>query len=270
MKKYNIALSFVRVIAMLSIILGHLCKAYKINDYQFGGIGVEIFLFLSGYLYSNRQLNDYAKWLVGRWKRLIFPLWCAIGIYLIISIAIGKNVEGNSLICYIFCIQGIKNIFFDISIPKLPGMGQTWFLTVIIVCYFLMIVLKKALFIENWINDNKIISLLITVALQIACCYVGIQLIYFIEFFIGYYFAKKDDETSHNLWVTKKNVSALMILGGFSGVIRLVSKKYIDGSILYDRIVARWSFCFIAILIVAILILLCRFSFIKELTGSGV
>lgn len=43
MKKFNPAISFIRVVAMLSIILGHVCTEYGINTYQFGGIGSKYF-----------------------------------------------------------------------------------------------------------------------------------------------------------------------------------------------------------------------------------
>lgn len=38
MKRFNPAISFIRVIAMISIILEHICTEYKINTYQFGGM----------------------------------------------------------------------------------------------------------------------------------------------------------------------------------------------------------------------------------------
>ena len=62
MNKYNPAISFIRVTSMFSIILGHVCTEYGINTYQFGGIGVERFLFLSGYLYGTKYISDYRKW----------------------------------------------------------------------------------------------------------------------------------------------------------------------------------------------------------------
>ena len=62
MKKYNPAISFVRVIAMMSIIVGHLFVIYGINDYQLLAIGVEIFLFISGFLYGNYGTDSWARW----------------------------------------------------------------------------------------------------------------------------------------------------------------------------------------------------------------
>lgn len=60
--KFNPAISFIRVLAMFSIIVGHLCTAYNINTFQFGSIGVEIFLFISGFLYGNYQADSWLKW----------------------------------------------------------------------------------------------------------------------------------------------------------------------------------------------------------------
>lgn len=210
-ENYNKSISFVRVIAMLSIILGHLCTTYKINTYQFGGIGVEIFFFISGYLYSNKHINNYVKWWKQRWKRIILPLWCAVCICLIISLSLGMFNGWSSLLSYAFCIQGLKHIFFNILVPTMPGMAQSWFLTVLVVCYALMIFIKKNKMIENWVNEHIVFSLLIAFVLQIVLCYVGIQLVYIIQFFIGYFIAKRYDGKTNNQWVTKRNIRVLTI-----------------------------------------------------------
>lgn len=55
-RKQDLTLSAIRVLAMLSIILGHWLSFLGINTYQLLSVGVEIFLFLSGYLYSNKKL----------------------------------------------------------------------------------------------------------------------------------------------------------------------------------------------------------------------
>lgn len=60
------------------------------------------------------------------------------------------------------------------------------------------------------------------------------------------------------------------ILSVFVGIIRLISKKYMDGTILYDRIIARWSFVIISIWLVAMLISLCVTKGIERIIDSGV
>lgn len=153
MKKFNPAISFIRVLAMFSIILEHICTEYGINTYQFGEIGVEVFLFLSGYLYGNKNIPHYTKWGY-RWKRLIPPLWCAVAICLMITIVLKAPFKWDSIVTYLFCVQGINRIAFNIQIPTSLGMGQTWFLTILVVSYVLMIALKRLPIIETGITKN--------------------------------------------------------------------------------------------------------------------
>lgn len=53
----NHSISIIRVLAMLSIVLGHICTWKGINTYQLGAIGVEVFLFISGYLYGKKRID---------------------------------------------------------------------------------------------------------------------------------------------------------------------------------------------------------------------
>ena len=43
---------------MISIIIGHWCTFAGIYIYQLGGIGVEVFLFLSGYIYGQKKIPN--------------------------------------------------------------------------------------------------------------------------------------------------------------------------------------------------------------------
>ena len=74
--RFDPNISVIRTIAVFSIIAGHLLTMYNIEHFQFGAIGVEIFFFISGYLYSDKRIDDVKKWLVNRWKRLIDSFHC--------------------------------------------------------------------------------------------------------------------------------------------------------------------------------------------------
>ena len=62
MKNFDFRISFVRVLAMLSVILGHWCSFAGIYTYQLGGIGVQIFIFLSGYIYGQKDIPNIMAW----------------------------------------------------------------------------------------------------------------------------------------------------------------------------------------------------------------
>ena len=268
MKRFSPAISFIRVIAMLSIILGHICTAYSINTYQFGGIGVEIFLFISGYLYGNMTIPNSTDWWRKRWKRLIPALWCSAGICLAITIALKDSFDWKAVITCLFCVQGVSHIAFNMRIPALSGMGQTWFLTVLVVCYILILALKKYKRVEDKIGKTIIPSAVTAVAAQISLCFIGIQIIYILQFFIGYFLCRADTAENQNAWVNKKTVAGFTVASAVFAVLRLAAKRYIDETILYDRIISRWSFAVIAIWLIMIQILMCRCGRVKKLVHS--
>ena len=270
MKSFNPAISFVRVVAMLSIIVGHICTEYRINTFQFGGIGVEIFLFISGYLYGTREINNYVQWGIKRWKRLIPPLWYAVAICTFVTILMGASMKWTVILTYIFCAQGIGRIVIKNRMQTLLGMGQTWFLTILVVCYILMLLLKKFPKIEKHIDEHRGLYVLGSVFLQITLCYVGIQIVYFLQFFIGYFLSKKDTDQTQNAWVNRRSVVALMVASIISAGVRLWTNRCIDGTILYDRVVARWSFCIISIWLISIMVLVCKKEWAERMVKSRI
>jgi peptidoglycan/LPS O-acetylase OafA/YrhL len=79
--KYDYSISVARVLAMLSIIVCHLLSACHINDFQIAAVMVDVFLFISGYLYGLKQIADGRKWLKARFRRIIVPQWVNLAIY---------------------------------------------------------------------------------------------------------------------------------------------------------------------------------------------
>lgn len=61
----DITVSIIRVLSMLMIILDHLLPWEGISTKQLLSVGVEIFLFISGYLYGDRVLDSFSKFIGG-------------------------------------------------------------------------------------------------------------------------------------------------------------------------------------------------------------
>ena len=205
-----------------------------------------------------------------RWKRLIPPLWCAVAICLGVTIALSAPVEWASLLSYLLCIQGIGNIAFRVMVPTLPGMGQTWFLTILLACYVLMLLLKRHQKLEIAISKKWIASSFVAIIAQIGLSYIGIQTVYILQFFIGYFLSKIDTNEVQNKWVSRKSIIILTISSVVLGILRLLANRYIDGTIFYDRIIARWSFSVIAIWLIAVQIIVCRSALAEKLVKSKV
>lgn len=64
-KEKDITVSIIRVLSMLMIILDHLLPWKGIDNEHLLSVGVEIFLFISGYLYGDRVLDSFSKFMGG-------------------------------------------------------------------------------------------------------------------------------------------------------------------------------------------------------------
>lgn len=105
---------------------------------------------------------------------------------------------------------------------KIGGGAHLWFISVIFLCYLVTPFLQK-------IKKRLIIVILILIAVGGSLCYLshvgGMTILYASVYIIGYYFRNKEKE------ITEVNAVAIIIL---SLIIRLVSMKYLDGTVMYD------------------------------------
>lgn len=252
---------------MISIIVGHWFKMVGINEYQLLSIGVEIFFFVSGYLYARKKIDQCLDWLIKRWKRLIVPFWIVVALNVIIQngLNVWTSNQFLSLFFNLLNIQGLNRFFLFINTGSISGMGQTWFLTILMLSYFFMLLVKRNPVIEEWIDENIFLVSFLSIVSQILLSFVGVQIIYQICFFIGYFLSRKK-------WLVRKNYLIVTMLTMLLCVGRLILKRYIDGSILYDQVISRWSFVFLALFIIMILIWMCDKygSFTEKIVSSKI
>lgn len=75
----DVSVQMIRIISMFSIFLCHLVQELNNTTIaktgQFFNVGVYVFLFLSGWLYGNKKIENYGKWILGRVKRVLVPMW---------------------------------------------------------------------------------------------------------------------------------------------------------------------------------------------------
>ncbi len=220
---------------MFSIVCCHLFSFLDIDALaMFFNVGVYVFLFISGFLYGNKNINGYGKWLKKRCKKLLIPFYIFL-IFLLSYYNLTQNVcfDLNTLFIFAFCLQGLHWIVPTMN-AELQGADHLWFITVIFICYFLMIIVKK---IETkWkFYDKKIsvIVLSILVFLQIIK-FIGLRFNseYFLIYFVGYYISKYQVE------VTKTKFVLFGITAMFLSItIRLLSKYWFDNTPIYGIIV---------------------------------
>lgn len=239
--RFDPRISIIRVCAMLSIIAGHWLSMQNINHFQFGAIGVEIFFFVSGYLYSDKKIYNVKAWMCNRWHRLIIPYWIVLGGGILLRLFFGYDVTVSAAIVFFLNLQGIDRIFRNISLPVLKGMGQTWFLSVLVICYIIMLVLKKRPIIEKKVREHIKGAFVCSVLCQIVLSFVGIQIIRPLCFFYGYFWNKE----KLNMPIKKYSILTLLLV--MLTAVRFIAHRFYDNSILYDYIVFGWSFVALAI-----------------------
>ena len=106
--KKNVSIQLVRIIATVLILLCHLVQEFGNTTIamtgQFFNVGVQIFLFLSGYLYGKKNINDSKKWIMSRLKKVIIPVYIFMIILFIIHFAMG-SMNWKSLLVYLLNLQ---------------------------------------------------------------------------------------------------------------------------------------------------------------------
>lgn len=136
-KKYDYSISFIRVTAMLFIILCHLSSHYGITvTAQFFNVGVPMFFMISGYLYGDKEIGNSVEWLYKRYIRLVVPAF----MWLILRSSINCHIPKQQETLMIFLnIHGLDFVFTKIN-DLSPG---PWFLTSIMCCYILLLLYVK-------------------------------------------------------------------------------------------------------------------------------
>ena len=252
MKEKNYGITIIRVLAMLSIILGHYCKMVGINEYQLLSIGVEIFLFISGYLYGSKEIDNKIAWIWQRIKRLMLPYWVVLIVITVVRLAFNYVVPNKLLLFNLFGIQGLNRIFLNLDTGSVQGYGQTWFITILWVCYILMLCFKYNNNMESFVTKRPKFSLVVVVVMQIGLAFLGIQIVYIICYFIGYFVSKREN------WLTKRIYIAVTCLFLGLCVARIFFRNVQDGTVLYDQIIARWSFVAMAIWLIMTCLIICN------------
>ncbi len=235
-KKSNkyIKIQLIRIVAMLFIVICHLVQEIEnpmlAKLSQFFNVGVYIFLFVSGYLYGNKALENVPKWLLSRFVKLMIPIY--IFLAFIFTMQIINNVfELKYLIIYVFNLQR----FFGYSL----WLEHLWFMTVIWICYLITPLLYQ--------HRDKLKPVFI-LFYWILCCIISYldinigQIMFYIgAYLIGYVY--------RNIDIKEANV--LVIIAEICGIfsIRLLGLYFFDNTILYNNIIVAISHSLLAVLL---------------------
>ena len=239
MKKRNISIQIIRIVAMVMIIADHLCLfiefPMKSMVVQVCNSGVLFFLFISGYLYGHKIIHDWKKFFFNRIIIICLPMWIIVVVDFISEAVVWKYFEWRNIIIYLTDTQGIFG--------GNKAIGSLWFLTLIMICYLLIPLLQKI----RSTKPNRIIIIIGTILffiIQIILAYtteIGLSAGHTLSwcciaiglFVLGYY--------AGDIILLKNASTRALLLRTVIAVITLLivvlSKKLFDGQIIYHKIV---------------------------------
>lgn len=242
--KRNYAIVILRAMAMLMIIGCHLSSWLGINFLSMIlNVGVYVFLLISGMLYSNKQIENGFTFLKKRWIKLCIPMYYLV-LLLLIYYLLNFNFDTIKAIpTYLLNLQGIGFIIHGIDLIQLNGLGHLWFLSAIMMCYVILLAVKKIETSQFWNSNIRVwaaFSFLLCVDI-IATYTIELQLHYFIAFLVGYTIGKHNNKLSRKKYI----VATFGMICAMAT--RLIARKYFDGTILYNDLVVPFTHIILAI-----------------------
>jgi len=128
------ALNLLRWLSTGAIVACHMLQAYG-NDWCWVfNIGVQVFFFLSGFLYGVKRIGSVRGFYVGRILKLYLPyaLWITVAIALLFIFADEKPTA----------MAIVKEYAMR---SHLPGLNHLWFMFVLFVCYIPLPLVDRAM-----------------------------------------------------------------------------------------------------------------------------
>ena len=112
--KRNVSVQLIRMIAMFMIFTDHLLSAIefplKSIIIQVSNSGVFIFLLISGFLYGNKNIDNWKNWFINRILKICIPMWLFMVVDFIVEAILWNNFDIKYVFIYAFNLQGILGV----------------------------------------------------------------------------------------------------------------------------------------------------------------
>lgn len=145
----SIAIKYIRVGAMLSIVVCHILQAYANCWAAVFNIGVQVFLALSGYLYGKKIISNWKQWSVGRVKRVYVPMFVFLVAVLPFYLIFHREVF--SWKPYALNYLNLQGIAFATGGGMVSGVRHLWFITAIMFAYIATPILQRLSCYADWL-----------------------------------------------------------------------------------------------------------------------
>lgn len=238
MKKQFYFATWLRTAAMISILLCHFVAQSKnalLNmSAQFFNIGVDLFIILSGFLFgTDRREIDARTWYQKRFKRIFIPYEIFVVLLFAVHAVSGQNLLNGNWIWLALGLQG--------SVVGVLGAEQTWFITSLLICYAITPLLDKTFSQER--TQSRTIAILFAAGaapllwalFEAPAFHTLLSLVsyYILAFAVGRYFEE--------IPMTKRGTVKASLIMVLSFAARLTAHHFLDGTILYERIICGYT-----------------------------
>lgn len=148
----SIAISVIRVLAMLLIIACHIAQAYEYQTAFLLNVGVQIFFLTSGFLYGKIEIARPIEFYRKRLTRIYIPYAFVVATVLIIQSLLGMwQFNFRDVAIYALNLQGFVS-------TSVAGLNHLWFLSVLMICYLLVPWLQRLLNNKPWLLVGGVIA----------------------------------------------------------------------------------------------------------------
>ena len=169
---------------MAMIVACHILQGLN-NSWAFWvNVGVQIFLFISGYLYGNKKIKDIKGFYKGRLKKVLLPysIFAAI-IFIVEYFCIGNKYAFSSIIGSLLGFGAFNGNASLIS--------HTWFVSYILICYALVPLLQRIFGSESFKkNLFYLAALMVFIQLLEFFSVMRINACWINNFILGYFYTK--------------------------------------------------------------------------------
>lgn len=182
------AVSSIRLIALCMIVSCHIFQGENMVLAWWFNVGVQIFLFMSGFLYGTKNIDHASVWLKKRLIRIIVPYYLLLAIVIVFYLIFARNLLNvTALLTNLLLLQG-----FGVG---LGGIEHLWFISYILLCYLITPILQAADFSNPKNTKGKYVIQLIflLVILQVLnyANVINISIPNISSYIIGYYFSRR-------------------------------------------------------------------------------
>ena len=124
------ALSVIRIFAMTMIVLCHVSQCYGFRISYLLNVGVQIFFFMSGFLYGRLGVSSPLTFYKKRFVKVLLPYYILLAIIVVIYTAFHLyQIDAKQIVLYALSLQWFST--------PIDGLNHLWFLTVLTIAYLL-------------------------------------------------------------------------------------------------------------------------------------